>query len=71
MQIEITHAVYVGPDVGWNVSKGMTALIRDSGQEGIVLAQFDDFHAVRLGQDLAYGWHEFPSNHFLTHPIIP
>jgi hypothetical protein len=60
------HAEYIGPDCGWNVTKGMRALVRPSDKPGVVLAQFDDFNAARGGQDLAFGWHEFPAEHFET-----
>jgi hypothetical protein len=59
------HATYVGPETGWNVTKGMGALIQPSPQRPeMVLAQFDDFHAQREGKDLSFGWHEFPADHF-------
>jgi len=63
------HATYIGPECGWNVTPGNTALIRQSTKPGIVLAQFDDFHAARAGKDLAFGWHEFPAEHFELDPV--
>lgn len=53
-------AEYIGKPIGWNVRPGMRALIRPSDKSGVVLAQFNDFHARRAGKDLAFGWHEFP-----------
>lgn len=58
------HATYIGPACGWNLEPGATALIQTSDKPGIVLAQFDAFHLQRNGKDLAYGWHEFPAEHF-------
>jgi hypothetical protein len=58
------HATYIGPDVGWNIAAGMTALIRTTDNPDVVLAQFDDFHAQRESIDQSRGWHEYPASHF-------
>lgn len=59
------HAKYIGPDVGWNVRAGETALILPGPTPNTVLAQFDSFYLARSGKALCFGWHEFPSEHFL------
>lgn len=58
------HATYIGPDCGWNVTKGLKALIMPSDKPGVVLAQFDDFWVARSGRHLCFGWHEFPEGDF-------
>ena len=58
------HATYIGPDVGWNVTKGLVALLMEGPTENEVLAQFNDFHIQRAGVDLAFGWHLFPRKDF-------
>ena len=58
------HGNYIGADTGWNITKGMGALLRASDKPGVVLAQFDDFYAQREGVDLAFGWHEFKEGEF-------
>lgn len=58
-----THARYIGPETGWNVRTGMTAIIKlDVANPGHIFAQFDDFTAQRNGVDLAFGWHSFPAD---------
>lgn len=57
-------ATYIGPPTGWNIEAGMRAQVRDTDKPGVLLAQFDDFHARRKGKDLSSGWHEFPAEHF-------
>ena len=61
---KLKHAVYVGEDCGWNLTKGESALIKDSDKEGKVLAQFDSFYLLKGGKDLCYGWHEFNESDF-------
>ena len=59
------HATYVGPDCGRNLTKGMTALIRDAETPGHVLAQFDALYAAKADEDIGFGWHEFPADQFV------
>jgi hypothetical protein len=60
----MNHATYIGPDTGWNITEGMGALIKPCEKEGLVLAQFDDFHAQRAGINQCFGWHEYDSKFF-------
>lgn len=60
----IKHATYIGPAVEKNIREGMTALIQTDYLPGLVLAQFDDFNAMRWGIHQAFGWHEYPAEHF-------
>ena len=64
-KIETKHMMYVGPDCGWNVTKGLTALVKDSTKPEKVLVQFDDYYVQRNGVDLCFGWHEFLKEHFV------
>lgn len=57
-------ATYTGPPCGWNIEPGMRALVRQSEHAGKILAQFNEFHAQRGGIDQAFGWHEYPAEHF-------
>ena len=58
------RAMYIGPSCGWNVEPGDSVLIRESEKPDVVLVQFDDFNKHRAGVCLAFGWHEFPAEHF-------
>lgn len=59
------HATYIGPPCGWNVTPGMGALVQESPDKPQeLLAQFDDFYAMRAGKDLGWGWHPFLKSEF-------
>lgn len=60
----MSHATYIGPKCGWNITPGETALIKPSEKPGIVLAQFDNLALVRDSESVAFGWHKFPADQF-------
>src|SRR5262245_31625726 len=50
--------------------KGKTALVMEvASNRNIVVAQFDEVGLTHDGENLSYGWHDFPREHF--EPISP